>query len=134
MKTCKVELCERASRSSGYCAMHYNRIRRTGDAGSPFPKTIRSNDILDRIANKFLVGDHCWEWTARIDHNGYGILAHSESSTRAHRILYELMVGPLPEGRLLHHTCENRACVRPDHLVVVTPREHHALHVEMRTA
>lgn len=81
-------------------------------------------DLLDRLSTRIAVGDGCWEWTAARDRDGYGILTGAgTSSTKAHRIVYELMVGPIPVGLQIHHRCENRGCVRPDHLKPVTPRE-----------
>lgn len=76
-----------------------------------------------RLADKILVGDGCWEWQAAIDRDGYGILTHPPEgvrSTKAHRIVYEWLVGPIPDGLVLDHLCRNRCCVRPDHLEPVT--------------
>jgi hypothetical protein len=43
---------------------------------------------------------------------------------QAHRIAYELVKGPIPDGRHVHHTCENKPCCNPNHLVVLTPQQH----------
>ena len=66
--------------------------------------------------------DGCWEWTGAIKGNGYGNV-WSASTGRvmpAHRFVYELERGPIPEGLDLDHLCRNRRCVRPDHLEPVT--------------
>lgn len=42
---------------------------------------------------------------------------------RVHRVVYELLVGPIPEGLQLDHLCRNRVCGNPDHLEPVTNRE-----------
>lgn len=69
----------------------------------------------------------CWVWTASIDSGGYGSFRQQvdgrRRTNRAHRIAYELMVGPIPAGLELDHLCRNRACCNPSHLDAVTTRE-----------
>lgn len=64
----------------------------------------------------------CWQWTGATD-RGYGKFYARHKTVRAHRWLYEQLVGPVPDGLVLDHVCRNRACVNPDHLEVVTQRE-----------
>lgn len=81
----------------------------------------KPRDLLDRMADKFLVGDGCWEWTAVRNAPGYGVIHRLDKGSRlAHRILYEMLIGPIPDGLELDHLCRNRGCVRPDHLEPVT--------------
>lgn len=54
---------------------------------------------------------------------GYGNVRYDGRSTSAHRLVYTLLVGPIPAGLELDHTCGNRRCVRPDHLEPVTHAE-----------
>jgi hypothetical protein len=49
----------------------------------------------------------------------------------AHRVFYEILVGDIPDGHVLHHECENPGCVNPDHCTPLTPAEHLALHREL---
>lgn len=58
----------------------------------------------------------CWEWTASLLTGGYG----QYRSRCAHRVAWELLVGPIPPGMELDHLCRNRRCVNPDHLEPVT--------------
>ena len=66
----------------------------------------------------------CWEWTAYRNKAGYGrFMLNANRCVRAHRLAYELTIGPIPEGLMLDHLCCNPACVRPDHLEPVTNGE-----------
>lgn len=84
-----------------------------------------ATSLLNRLADKFTVGDDCWEWTGRRDDKGYGLIdmPPSWAPRRAHRVIYELMVGPLPDELEPDHTCRNRGCVRPNHIDPVTHLE-----------
>ena len=75
-----------------------------------------------RIADRIDVGD-CWEWTGGLATNGYGRIRFDGRVQAVHRIVYELLVGVIPEGLDLDHLCRNRKCVNPDHLEPVTRSE-----------
>lgn len=83
---------------------------------------------LERLLSKVVVDEQsgCWNWTATKSAGGYGRFYEGGSTGRtfmAHRVSYELHVGPIPEGLTLDHLCSNRACVNPEHLEPVTLRE-----------
>jgi len=81
--------------------------------------------LAQRFAEKVKLGARskdCWEWTARRDTGGYGVLKSGRKNRRAHRISYEMFVGPVPEGLQLDHLCRVRHCVNPEHLEPVTQR------------
>lgn len=65
----------------------------------------------------------CWVWVACTDTKGYGQFRLDGKMRNAHRVAYEMEVGPIPAGMQLDHICRNRSCVRPDHLEPVTPGE-----------
>lgn len=66
----------------------------------------------------------CWTWRGRLIAGGYGrMMAGRGREELVHRIAYERLVGPIPDGLEIDHLCSNRACVNPDHLEPVTHRE-----------
>ena len=67
--------------------------------------------------------DGCWLWTAGKVPNGYGSFFLNSKTVYAHRVAYELVKGPIPEGLQIDHLCRVRNCVNPDHLEAVTCRE-----------
>ena len=79
-------------------------------------------NLLNQVSDKFTIGDNCWEWTAA-KQKGYGAVTIKRKVYRAHRVIYELLVGPIPEGLDLDHLCRNRACIRPSHLEPVSRGE-----------
>lgn len=91
-------------------------------------RTRRRTPIAERFWPKVDKSGECWVWTGSRDRSGYGKIARfcPDGNVRpalAHRIAYELEIGPIPEGLTLDHLCRNSSCVRPSHLEPVTMRE-----------
>ena len=78
--------------------------------------------LLEAVEDKVLVGDACWEWTGATS-GGYGYLRQRGINHLAHRLIYELLVGPIPDGLVIDHLCRNRSCVNPGHLEPVAFQE-----------
>lgn len=70
-----------------------------------------------------ILGDGCWEWGGSRSDQGYGQLWHDGRKHYVHRLVYEAVHGPIPDGLALDHLCRNRACYNPAHLEPVTLAE-----------
>lgn len=71
-----------------------------------------AKSLLTKLEDKILVGDECWEWTGAKS-GGYGSLKVDGRMAKAHRLVYELLVGPIPEGLELDHLCRKASHLEP---------------------
>jgi hypothetical protein len=81
--------------------------------------------LPDRIERKIIPEPNsgCWLWIAATDRKGYGWVRYKTLGAGAHRHVYTILRGPIPEGLTLDHLCRLRCCVNPDHLEPVTGTE-----------
>lgn len=121
VRSCAVPECARPYLAKGLCRLHYDRQWATGSV----ELLDRSIPLADRLwprINKR--GDGCWVWTGALNASGYGVIGLGAMTlARVHRLTYEMLVGPIPEGLQLDHLCRVRACCNPTHLEPVTNRE-----------
>ncbi len=75
-----------------------------------------------RFWSKVEFTDTCWLWK-KGKNRGYGQFYFKGKNIRAHRWAYEFCIGKIPGELTLDHLCRIHACVRPDHLEPVTPKE-----------
>lgn len=76
--------------------------------------------VNERFWNNIEVGD-CWLWLGGVNPGGYGKGYDSESKKMrlAHRLVWQELVGPIPDKLTIDHLCQNKRCVNPDHMEVV---------------
>ena len=92
-------------------------------AGRPWSKSDFSIRFWSHAAIVGAGENDCWEWTGKINPDGYGKTQREGHELLAHRVAYELRSGKIPAGMVLDHLCRNRKCVNPSHLEVVTLAE-----------
>lgn len=107
--------------------MHYQRLTKGGYLEQPLstgPDDVRFWAKVDKSGGP----GACWPWTAGIcTRTGYGNIWWLGRAQSAHRIAYELAIGPIPPGLTVDHVeargCTLRHCVNPAHLEAVTQAE-----------
>lgn len=94
----------------------FNRIKGTG-----------LSDVLERRIH-LETETGCWVWRGARQKSGYGNVKMNKRHHGVHRLVFEILRGPVPNGLVLHHRCTNKPCCNPDHLEPVTQSENRRRH------
>lgn len=119
--TCSFPECgrEAQNRAVSLCGGHYTQQRRGKQLHTLRPRLAQE----ERFWAKVQKTESCWLWAASLHGGGYGQFFWDGRKQLAHRLAYELLVGPIPEDLTIDHLCRVRRCVNPSHMEPVTRAE-----------
>lgn len=107
----------------GMCKKHYARTMKHGS-----PERRHGHGLSPIELVKFhgweVMDTGCWEYRGNIrSSGGYGRVTQRGKALVVTRVVYSEWVGPIPEGHLIRHKCDNPPCINPDHLETGTVRD-----------
>lgn len=116
--TCTFSGCEKPTFAKRLCAGHYAQQRRGEKLRT---LSTAPGQSLNRFWNNVhkLDESECWEWQGPKLDSGYGRTSIDGEKDLAHRMVWRLTLGGIPDGTVIDHTCSNRGCVNPSHLRAV---------------
>ena len=127
-KICSVKGCDKPYAAKGLCGMHWYRVKHHGSVnGGKSRHSLQEHLANARVDSK--TGCKIWPGYVR-KNDGYGWTYLDGKAIPAHRAVYLLSGGHIPDGYEVHHTCENKVCVEVTHLQPLSSEEHGQLHGE----
>lgn len=124
MYSCEAVDCDREATVRGKCIKHYNAWRKLNmDQVKRYGR--RDETPLERVVRNIEVDvvTGCWNKLGHVSNKGYGQVRIGKKFFLMHRLAYEAVRGPVPDGLVLDHLCRNTRCSNPFHLEAVTQRE-----------
>lgn len=113
-------------RACAHCQAPIDRRKFCGRECYQASRLTAAEDPSRRALSKIDASGDCWLWMGERNGKGYGRLPVRKGDRvrlqTAHRLVWEILCGPIPPGHQLDHLCRVRLCVNPDHLEPVPPR------------
>jgi len=75
---------------------------------------------MDPLTRHTINDKGCHIWSGAVHKSGYGQIKWQGKSTVAHRVVYTLIKGDIPNGAVIDHLCNVKLCVNPEHLEAVS--------------
>ena len=114
-RTCSIDGCDGGVDARGWCSKHWKRWRNHGDPlATHQPRGANPWACVDQSGGP----DSCWPWTFTTDREGYGVFKSGRRHHRAARWVLQQKLGrPLRGTEKTRHTCDNKICCNPAHLI-----------------
>jgi hypothetical protein len=113
-RSCGVEACIRPEHIRP-------KVTRAGAPARPATgRPAAGETTLQRLWRGLDRSGPCWLWTGKVEPHGYVHIMSGGHQVQGHRLMYESLVGPIPDGAIVRHRCDTPACCNPDHLEVGT--------------
>ena len=107
---CSWEGCCAAVRAKGMCNTHYERVR----CDRVVPKFRSKTSVWEKIDCSG-GPDACWPWIGATRKGGYGVKTVNNRNEAVHRLVWVETNGPIPDGLIVCHSCDNPPCCNPRH-------------------